>query len=273
MSITKSFLRTLPRNSADYVIAHAKFQKKRGRGVSATFRGIRNPKKALIAARAAMVGEQLSQVDPFAVAEGIAGVRYRDSKITTALGMGLHMALVKDKRAVLQASDDTHFGSKLNEYIRILQSEGFEQILDIPFCGRNNKGEHFFVFYHADGILLCFDTYEGNTINSGNFYYNWIPKDNLEYKDYHHVLSSSGVHEYDGQLVRIGSHDCRESLRQKLSGLRKYGTFVNVWVRQPFLWLLHYMDTKGPYDYEAINGERISMMPQNVQNAIAGVEH
>ncbi|XLQ19790.1 MAG: hypothetical protein ACKUBY_04315 [Candidatus Moraniibacteriota bacterium] len=54
MSITKSFLRTLQQGSAEYVVAHAKFQKKRGRNIAATFCGIRNPKKALIAARAVM---------------------------------------------------------------------------------------------------------------------------------------------------------------------------------------------------------------------------
>jgi hypothetical protein len=43
------------------------------------------------------------------------------------------------------------------------------------------------------------------------------------------------------------------------------------WIRQPFLWLLHYGDTKvAGYDFDEINQQRIAMFPTEVQEAICG---
>jgi hypothetical protein len=68
-----------------------------------------------------------------------------------------------------------------------------------------------------------------------------------------------------------GNHDCREALKFNINQLAENGTFVKKWKKQPFLWLLHYMDTeKKDYDYNAINKERIAMLPIEVQELIKG---
>ena len=47
------------------------------------------------------------------------------------------------------------------------------------------------------------------------------------------------------------------------------GEFLPTWIKPSFLWLLHYMDTKKEgYSYDAINAERIAMLPPHVQSAI-----
>lgn len=77
----------------------------------------------------------------------------------------------------------------------------------------------------------------------------------------------------DNPTIRIwsGNHDCREALKFKINRLAENGTFVAKWKKQPFLWLLHYMDTKNEdYNYKVINEERIAMLPVDVQELIKG---
>jgi hypothetical protein len=65
------------------------------------------------------------------------------------------------------------------------------------------------------------------------------------------------------------SLDCREAIRYYLGKMRETGTFLPVWENRPFLWLLHYMDTKDEgYDYKAITASRIAQLPEHVRNAI-----
>jgi len=66
----------------------------------------------------------------------------------------------------------------------------------------------------------------------------------------------------------IGGGDCREALKYNIEQLELNGSFVKPWVERPFLWLLHYMDTKVEgYRYEKINAERIAMLPEEVRVA------
>ena len=112
---------------------------------------------------------------------------------------------------------------------------------------------------------MCFDTYHTKDVNSGHIYYNWAP--NLTDKEWFNYTSSGKLHK--DKDVYIGSHDAREALRYHITMLREHGTFINPWIERPFLWLLHYADTKGEYDYEAINKARIDCLPDYVKQAIS----
>lgn len=77
------------------------------------------------------------------------------------------------------------------------------------------------------------------------------------------------IKEHELMMIWSGNHDCREALRFNISQLKKHGTFIPSWVQAPFLWLLHYRDTKDEeYDYKALNKERIALLPLHVQAAI-----
>lgn len=159
--------------------------------------------------------------------------------------------------------DDTHFQTTLSEYLRIAKEEGFEIILEVPFVGDHTEEKLFVLFNRKDGILLCFDTYGGNKINGGHFYYNWTSNGN--WREAYRFISSGILRD----LIWSGSHDCRENLRAHLAGLRNHGKFITPWKEQPFLWLLHYVDTKAEgYNYKALNESRINQFPIEVKNAI-----
>jgi hypothetical protein len=186
-----------------------------------------------------------------------------------------------DKTATPEAESeakDTTYGMKLEPYLKFVKQEGFEELLRIPFDGMSGYKEMFFIFFHwKEGILLKFDTFSGNGVNGGNFCYNWKPKPEFANEDkdgnlpYFKYLSTAHVvHQEAGrETIVCGNHDCREDLCKNLRNLRKYGDFVSPWIERPFLWLLHYMDVKKPgYNYNALNAERIKLLPEDVQKLL-----
>jgi len=66
-----------------------------------------------------------------------------------------------------------------------------------------------------------------------------------------------------------GDHDAREAIMFNIQRLLENGSFVKMWKEPPFLWLLHHSDNAN--NYQAINAERISMLPADVQKIINGL--
>jgi hypothetical protein len=71
-------------------------------------------------------------------------------------------------------------------------------------------------------------------------------------------------------LIKIwsGDHDCREAVKNNINLLAQNGRFMKKWFKAPFLWLCHYEETKGKYDYEKINQSRIDKFPKYVREAM-----
>lgn len=201
-------------------------------------------------------------------AEKMTGASYKASKFTRHIGLLNHMEIVAEKKAAMLATDDTAYACPLDRYLRIAQEIGFKIVLVMPFkgngWGREPVEEALYVLW-KDGILLKFDTFGGNSVNSGNFYYNWRRNRPLK----NDGLTSSGSCSRQDVGIWVGNHDCREALRFHLSQLEQAGSFLSKWIERPFLWLLHYGDTEtAAYDYNAINQARIALFPEEVRNAI-----
>lgn len=212
---------------------------------------------------------ELLNVDPIAEAELEMGQSWHDNEAVTWLGMGKQLSKSRMSEKVLASLDDTVFSNTLEDYLRKTDAEGFRTVLDIPFrgtgWGQEGCTEHLIVRFHDEaGALLTFDTFGGDSVNGGRVSFNWITGGN-----YHHTLPLSGGCARKDKDVFVGDFDCREALRLTMRQMRSVGPFVTPWIEQPFLWLLHYMDTKNEgYDYRAINAERILMLPIEVQAAI-----
>ena len=203
--------------------------------------------------------DTLLQFDPLARAEQITGVSYKEDEGTVSVGLILMQANSQAKEAALRAQNDSVFSNKLDRYLEIIAAEGFYKVYETDIPGTPDR---LFMFWHDDGILLKFDTYWGDSVNGGKFWYNWKPKEGADFN----VLSSHGPL---ANGIVDGDHDCREAIRYHLRRLREEGQFVNPWVRRPFLWLLHYQDTKDKnYDYRAITNARIAELPEHVQKSI-----
>ena len=204
-------------------------------------------------------------MDALQVAEDLTGTSYKEDESTVWLGMALMQENGKRKAELLTAQLDSTFSNKLDYYERVLADEGFSKVfeMEIPHDPADKKEYHdrYFIYWHPDGLLLSFDSYWGDSVNGGNIYFNFKMNDPQEF--YHlniPVGSCNGV---------ADSIDCREAIRYYLGKMRENGTFLPVWEKRPFLWLLHYMDTKTEgYDYKAITESRIAQLPEYVRNAI-----
>lgn len=213
--------------------------------------------------------KQLLDYDPLQAAENITGESYRNED-TGMLGLLLAMDHSARKEAHLIELGDSTLCNKLERYRAIIEDIGFELVLDIPFMGRGwgeqPVEEHFFVFVHRElGILLDFDTFGGDGVNGGKFYYCIKLNENACGR----VTSSGTFRDYDSpNRYWAGDHDCREAIRYHIDQLKANGTFLKNWPKDNdlFLWMLHYMDTKDDnYNYKAINKERQAMLPIDVQ--------
>jgi hypothetical protein len=171
-----------------------------------------------------------------------------------------------EKAKPLSERDDTFYGMQMDVYRAIIEAYGFELVLETPFQGRNVEERHF-VYAHRDGLLLSMDSYDGERVNGGNVYYTW--RKNADVKDTHHLTSSGRYLDRGVYTLWEGSHDCREAIVHNLNSLRAEGLFVTPWPQRPFLWLLHYMNTQADgYDCDAINSERIALLPEWVREMI-----
>lgn len=103
--------------------------------------------------------------------------------------------------------------------------------------------------------------------------------DKVSYEEYNkrYNLWRLDVHKFikEHNLIRVwsGDHDCREAIKFNIKEMVENGTFLKKWIQPPFLWLLHYEDTKVPgYSYVDITNERISRLPVDIQEIIHGIE-
>jgi hypothetical protein len=217
--------------------------------------------------------------DPIADAEKEMGLSYKDPNGGDAVaweGMSKMWASSARKTEILKGRRDTLFSSPLDYYQEVIEENGFEKVLEIPFHSWD-KDESFFVYWHPDGLLLCFDTFGSDKVNGGKVYYNWETT-NRE-RDWRITSSYSPVEcsdeGEDYYFCLAGDHDCREALIHNINQLRENGNFLKIWRKKPFLWFLHHgdKDENGKVDhYEDVNAERIAMLPQHVQDAIKGTE-
>jgi len=205
--------------------------------------------------------------DPLSTAERVTGKSYKADEGTMALGFSLAIDHNQRKSNALAASGDTHFSQTLAEAEKVYAAAGFAKVASWPFEGSGGIAEELAAWWHPDGLLLTVESYMGTRVNSAKVRYN-VSSPEPRPADFFRRTSSGSLTADD---VWAGDHDVREGLIVAIEGLREVGAFLPVWVRQPFMWLLTYMDTKVEgYDYAAISTRRIADLPADVRAAIAG---
>lgn len=236
--------------------------------------------------------------DALDAAEKFTGARYEDNKETMALGFALHLSSTRLKRDMLKSMNDSYFGCPKGEFKMIVERFGFEEIFKLDFYSESSKKMESLNIMWYKGILLVYDTYIGN-VNGGKAYFNYLVTSPYDVACNGHAFDhvSGGMdtkeeiwmnykgfklpdtffcgwdHKADDRWVKFGDIDCRRGLIFHLTTMLQYGEFLEKWVRKPFLWILHHMDTKEEgYDYEAINKERISLFPKEIIEAISPKE-
>ena len=242
---------------------------------------------------------KLKKFDPLAHAEELTGVSYKEDEGTMSIGFGFQLLKSERMNKLMESTDDTKFSETTEEYIRKIESAGFKSVYSEPFVGEDDSQECLYIFWHDDlSILLIMDTFRGNR-NSAKMYYNFSPNDGAEdwssSGSYHGFYWKSDFSEElpnpNGKMpgwgepgrsewlegdekyrsnnklrkLWVGDHDAREGIKNTISHMLECGVFLREWKSQPFLWILHHMDTKSDsYDYKSINKRRMSLLPEEV---------
>jgi len=199
----------------------------------------------------------------------------------TAIGFSNMQKNAESKRQLAAISNDTTLCTRLDHYLSVAESLGFKEALkmEIPKLPEDvtRPTDYFYILTTDDGLVLKFDTYNGKDVNGGDLYFNWAFKgdtprmpvygggggwraldrtnntirrnSSFKYK-YNSATREVEVDEWSeylaegGWAVKVGSYDCREFLRRKVNGLRSSGELLKTWAARPFLWFLHYNDTR-----------------------------
>lgn len=201
--------------------------------------------------------EAALNLDPIELWEKKTGKNYKENTDEDNCDM-LKTAIVANetRRYILDADGDSYYGMPIVAYELLIGSLGFRKVYDKKFQYENYKfSDNNRIWVNNDlGIVLHYDTYRGETVNGGNFYYNWRPN----VKDYYKYTSSGS---FRGP-VWVGYHDCREGIKFNINRLIKNGDLVTPWVYTPFLWFVTYADIKADYDYKEINKTIIASAPE-----------
>ena len=214
---------------------------------------------------------RLLHFDPLNAAGRITGKDYKEDRGTSSLGFALLVEAGKAKKEALQERGDTHFNSDLEEQLHIMEQMGFKEVLLDTFVADENREETFRILWNNVGVLATVESYMGTRRNSAKMYYNQLVYPT--HIDDHWENRGSGrfsvYDEDEGMYLWVGDIDVREAVKHKFNTLFKQGITLPVWEERPFLWLVNYGETKVKgYDYNAINEERISRLPDYVRKAI-----
>jgi len=174
------------------------------------------------------------------------------------------------------------WGMNIKDVLTEIEQFGFRQVLDIPFMNdEGTKCDHLYIYFHYEhGIVLQFDTYGGDRVNGGNYYYQWMPENGKPCNSY--AFSSGGWEKVDDKYVWEGHGDCREGMFESIRELAHDGKFITPWVKTSGIFgptFVHWMDhhSDGTWDegyklYEEAlkvkTPERFKLLPSEVQSAI-----
>jgi hypothetical protein len=208
--------------------------------------------------------DELLGFDPLQEAEIMTGRSYKHDEATSSLGLLLAIDVNSKKKELLKTNKDSYYGMEFAEFVVLMDSMGFKSVASgsIP-----NTEDEWFIDWKG-GILVVYDSFRGS-LNGAKAFFNYLPASDNSYRG--GFSGGTAVEGPGGKNVWCGNFDAREGFKHRLDNYRDTGIFMKKWIRQPFLWLLHYGDTKvAGYDFNEINQQRIAMFPAEVQEAICG---
>lgn len=194
---------------------------------------------------------ELDNLDPLAEAERLTGVDYKKDDETTWLGMAIMLEKSKKMNTYLDRVGDTKFSNKVDDYLNIATSFGFDIAYTEPF-EYEGYNESLFVLFHEElGIVLNFDTWSrwGDfSVNGGNFYYNWSPFKRIGFT----ALTSSGHYWHPEKGGCIGLLNKNLETSFTIDGFPSYSTYESV----------NYEEYRQEWD--KINGVRNEMVDRAI---------
>lgn len=219
--------------------------------------------------------DELLRFDPIAETEKVSGKQHWSefSKKDEYTAMALAMFSGGMKRNALKEANDTYFGMTFNEFIALIEDNGFKKAMRYTF--KNTKtylGEtdEFACYYRNDGLVIVCDSC-GDSLNSGNVYGNYKRRD--EIKCWIGDGSSSPI----GDGVMGFGKDVREGMFHFIAKVNEVGEILPIWKGSGcFSWMLDRTESGSdgePYEvwskrYRNITLDKIDKCPQEMLDIV-----
>lgn len=232
-----------------------------------------------------LLNEEMLKFDPLQTAEDMTGKSYKEDEITSNLGMALAMLGNAQKQQILEEQNDTHYGCTYQRLLSVANDIGFEIVLQELFDAEPTMSEPLqetiYILWHPEkAIIVEFETYQAEKINSAKMYFAFKPKDQSKFW----CNFSCGGHWYipnrdqldeapKSEWVWIGNMDLREGFRHLMNKFKLYGEFVNPWPDEQLIHFNTYMDWKNDDGYPYVNAiaesdRRYNSLPEEVKASI-----
>lgn len=223
--------------------------------------------------------DDMLNFDPLATAEKITGASYKEDEGTFRAGLALMMRHTAEKRDELMVRQDSYMGMSMDEFIKIVEAQGFEKVFERDFQGDcEDRMETQYVFW-KNGLLLHAETFtmSGKTVvNDATMYFNFEEQGGCHLRRSLPLSGYLNAHAYDeeSRYICVGNIDVREAFVHYLNKIESMSNVLPCWIEQPFLWLLNYQQKSAEdNDFEAITAEVIAAMPEKVRAAITVEEN
>ena len=202
--------------------------------------------------------------DALARAEEITGQSYKESMVTRALGMALHLDKAKRERSLMSELGDTYYGLEWDEFVKTITDYGFVLIMYLPFAYRPDHREkttypyHMIAAHPTKKLLLAATSYitdNSQIVNGGKVYGTVsIPEDTKTNR--WQALAGCSHSRMKKDRVEF-DYDIRTGLISKLIQIESAsGGFVDWKDADRFLWLMNYAEEhEQRHDHEPLGLE------------------
>lgn len=165
---------------------------------------------------------------------------------------------------ILMMNEDTVLADEVKRYIPIAIKLGFDPTVSYEFTGlvknEPTKETIDILWDKKNGILLKVESFNTIYVKKAQLFFNWQPNNSGEYNP---DIMQDGHYTPNG--IWIGEHDVAVALKYKFILLQENGTFINPWIKTPYMSFKGYSENKKG---DEITHQRIQQLPKAILKQI-----
>ena len=194
-------------------------------------------------------------LDPIAEVERILGKTSLDND-EMMLAAGLMAIKSQEQNNLLTQIGDVSSDITWESLKSTLKSYGFKFGYVNSFTPYENREEEEIIAYREDGLIVYVNSYSGDSLNSGNIYFEATPKEGYDIKDVYYKVGeihASGGMSNDKTYCDF-HFDIRDGMMWRIAEVCKVANLVPTWkYENKFLWFVNYEEDKvDGYNYKNV---------------------
>lgn len=206
--------------------------------------------------------------DSLASSEKILGKSYKDfNEDEQKFSLAQAMLENKVKENILKESKDTYFTIPWNDFINLLEKQGFKLQQEWTYNSFNEKNSA--VVYKNEGMLIIATATSNNKmLNSGTLYTELELKNDINWGDLK-TFQSGGFYDVERKHL-YSSYDVREGLINHINEIKEKATILPLFeTNRNYLWFATHEDEKKITDHNGYNDLRIKRIKESTDEVKA----